>query len=152
MLFEDSNVVASSPKELSAENLDPFVLQPPKKRKLHLKGAIDNDVQAMVKQMREVGNSILNKSPRDEFQIFGDYVACELRKLADKSYAMALAVAKQKITAALQEAEITRITIDNVIVVPNTLQASKTIQPSSNSSADQLQTSESAANYFSTYK
>lgn len=96
-----------------ANGSTPFNLQPykPAIKKPKL---LDNYMQAMVKQMTAVGEKLANKQTvRYEFNIFGEYVASELRKCNGKKYALILADVKYKITSALHEDEIERIRTDD---------------------------------------
>lgn len=92
----------------------------------------------MVRQMTAVGANMLNKTPKDEFEIFGDFIASELRKLSAPQYALTLLEAKQKITAAVHFAEMERIKMDSVIVVPGNSTISSTPSSSHKSSSSSL--------------
>ncbi|PSN33316.1 hypothetical protein C0J52_21234, partial [Blattella germanica] len=52
------------------------------------------------------------KSPQDEFSVFGEYTASELRCLKDPKYARLLAEAKLKISGVLHEIALQRIMLD----------------------------------------
>jgi hypothetical protein len=68
-----------------------------------------------VRNMRVVGENMTRRSIRDEFSVYGEHVANDLRNLKNTKYRLILAETKQKINAALYEAEICRIKLDSQV-------------------------------------
>jgi hypothetical protein len=68
--------------------------------------------------MKAAGQNTTKRATPDEFTVYGQHVANELRCLKDTKYRLMLAETKQKINAALYEAEIRRFTSDSQVSHP----------------------------------
>lgn len=53
-------------------------------------------MESVVKSMKIVGEGLAQKQRKDEFAVYGEYVANELRKFKGKNYDLILAETKQK--------------------------------------------------------
>jgi aminoglycoside/choline kinase family phosphotransferase len=70
-------------------------------------------MEDIVRSVKVVGENVTRRSTRDGFCVYGEHIANELRYLKDTKYHLILAETKQKINAALYEAEICRIKLDS---------------------------------------
>ncbi|PSN30678.1 hypothetical protein C0J52_20853 [Blattella germanica] len=70
----------------------------------------ESDVNSVVINLRVLDG---NRHQQDEFYVFGEHIANELRHLKDPKYALVLAEVKQKINTILNEAEMHRLRLDS---------------------------------------
>lgn len=76
-----------------------------KKRKM-------DNVISLLNIITKISQNLVERSNRDEFSVFGEYVANEMRHLSGPKYRRILLHTRQKINAILSEAEMQRIEID----------------------------------------
>jgi hypothetical protein len=66
-----------------------------------------------VRSLEVFNEDMTRRSTRDEFSVYGEHVANELRCLRDTKYRLILAETKQKINVALYEAQMRQIDLDS---------------------------------------